>query len=968
MNAERWKQIDELFDAVLDLPENEREGFLAEKTNGDEELKNEILSLLDAETGSNKFLENSAMRIAAKNLADEQTTVFDAKLNGTTIGTYKIEKMLGAGGMGEVYLATDGKLKRKVALKILPAEFVADDERVKRFELEARAVSALNHPNIVTIYDVGNFEGINYIATEFVEGKSLREIIGGDLKIKEILQIISQCCEALAVAHSAGIIHRDIKPDNIMIRPDGYLKILDFGLAKLTDVSPQSFKNLAKTAKGIIIGTPSYMSPEQVTDDRVDHRTDLWSIGVVLYELLTGANPFKKPNRQATFQAILTEEPPPASSLNPEVSAELDQILIKALEKDADLSYQTASDLRADLKRVRREIDSSPSLRSGSLSGKRGKGEKAKRRNYLIPALGVLFLALIGFGIWFFLIKPAPENFVEKIDWTQAKHAPLTSISGIKSYPSLSPDGKSFVFSTQTSEGTQIFLQRIGGNNPVNLTAGLSGSNRMPVFSPDGKLIAFRSERNPGGIYVMEETGENARFVADMGFHPSWSPDGRQLVVSDRLSDVATNHTVANSSLWIIDIATGEKKLLETGGDAIQPSWSPNGKRIAFWFIEEGKPGEIATIPASGGEPVVIAQNAAMDWNPVWSPDGKFIFFGSDRAGSMNIWRVAVDETTGAATGEPEAVPTPSMYVRQFSFSRDGKTLAYIRYETKSNLRSIAFDPQNLKTVGEPNWITRGNRQVSNPVLSPNREEYVLRYPSITQEDIAIFKKDGSNLRYLTEDKFRDRSPCWSPDGKQIAFASDRSGKYQIWMINADGTDLHQITFTEKIGAVGPIFSPDGLRITFSEINGKTESPFILDLTKTWHRQTPAPLSPPSNYQGSYSVRDWSSDGGKLLLSFFGSENEKNSLRVFDFKTSTYEKMSDFGGSTSWLKDNRHILFEKNNTLFIGDTLTKKITEIYKPESYEIQHAKISSDNRLIYFRYLQVDADVWLLDASQSP
>ena len=355
----------------------------------------------------------------------------------------------------------------------------------------------------------------------------------------------------------------------------------------------------------------------------------------------------------------------------------------------------------------------------------------------------------------------ASADSVEKIDWAQAKHAPLTNSSGIKSYPSLSPDGKAFIFTSQTNEGTNIFLQRIGGNNPVNLTANSPANNWMGTFSPDGKFIAFRSERSPVGIYVMEETGENARFIADSGYHPSWSPDGKQLVVSDKPSDVATSHTIPNSSLWTIDIATGEKKLLETGDDAIQPSWSPNGKRIAFWFVEEGKRGEIATIPAGGGEPVRVAQNAAMDWNPVWSPDGKFIFFASDRAGSMNVWRVAVDEMSGAANGEPESVPTPSFYVRHLSFSSDGKTLAYIRYETKSNIQSIAFDPQNLKTVGETNWVTHGNRQVSTPDLSPDGKDYVMRYPSITQEDIAIFSRDGSNLRYLTNDKFRDRNPRW---------------------------------------------------------------------------------------------------------------------------------------------------------------------------------------------------------------
>jgi len=964
MNAERWKQIDELFDAVLEIPNARREDFLSENCNGDDDLKREVLSLLKAQTSAAKFLENSAMNLMAKELAQNRTEIFS--LVGKEFGTYKIEKPIGAGGMGEVYLAHDEKLNRKVALKILTAEFVADAERIKRFEREARMVSALNHPYIVTIYDVGSTDGVNFIATEFVEGETVRDLINRGVDLKQTLSIISQTCEALAAAHKVGIIHRDIKPENIMLRPDGFVKVLDFGLAKLaehTEFQP-SLSNY--TVKGVIIGTPAYMSPEQVSDDKVDHRTDLWSVGVVLYEMLTGVNPFKGESRQATFQKILSEEPPLASELNPKLPAELDRILSKALEKDADVSYQTASDLRADLKRVRREIDSSPSLRSAS--GTLKSPVETAGTNYLYFAAGACALILIGLSVWFFFKQSNAKKSDEAIEWAQAKHVQLTDSSEVKSYPSLSPDGKSFIYTTQSGDSYDIFLQRIGGKNPTNLTANSPAADWMSAFSPNGKLIAFRSERQPGGIYVMEETGENVRRVSDTGFHPSWSPDGKQIVVSDNSSDVSTSHTIPNSSLWTIDVETGNKKLLETKGDAIQPSWSPNGQRIVYWFLDEKNQAELATIPAAGGEPVVITRDSAMDWNPVWSPDGKFVYFGSDRGGNMNIWRVAINEETGEVLNEPESVPTPSMYIRHLSFSRDGKTLAYIRYETHSNVQSIAFDPEKLETIGDVNMVTRGNKQFSMPALSPNGEEYVLRsFPTLTQEKIAVFNRDGSNLRFLTNDKFRDRSPRWSPDGKKIAFASDRSGKYQVWMINADGNDLRQITFSEKTGATAPIFSPDGARIAFSEIDNKHQSPFILDLRKSWQEQTLVPLPPMPNYKGSYSVRDWSSDGNKLLLMLYETETSENGIVLFDFKTSTYEKITDSGSYPIWLKDNRHFIFDKQNTIYVCDTQTKKITAIYKPPSYAVQHANISPDNRLIYFRYLQVDADVWLLDASQN-
>ncbi|MGI8542839.1 MAG: hypothetical protein ACR2MD_05090 [Aridibacter sp.] len=294
-------------------------------------------------------------------------------------------------------------------------------------------------------------------------------------------------------------------------------------------------------------------------------------------------------------------------------------------------------------------------------------------------------------------------------------------------------------------------------------------------------------------------------------------------------------------------------------------------------------------------------------------------------------------------------------------------SIAYIRYETQSNLQAIAFDPEKLKTVGEVNKIASGSKQISFPALSPNGEEYVVRYHTQTQEDIAIFNRDGSNWRNLTNDKFRDRTPRWSPDGKKIAFTSDRSGKYQIWMINADGSNLRQITFSEKTGTTAPNFSPDGLRLIYSEIDNKSQSPFILDLKISWQEQTPVPLSSPPNFEGSYSVWDWSADGSKLLMPFFDSAAGGNGIYLFDFKTSAYEKMLESGGYPIWLNDNRHFLYLKGNTIFVEDTQTKKTTEIYTPASYGIQHPNISPDNRLIYFRYLQVDTDVWLMDASQN-
>ncbi len=953
MNSERWKQIDELFDAVLDLPAGEREKFLSEQT-GDEDLKNEVLSLLKARTNTDKFLETSAIKIAGRNLAEEGTIVFNAYFLNKIIGTFKIERMLGAGGMGEVYLAQDEKLKRKVALKILPAEYISSDERVRRFQLEARAISTLNHPNIVTIYDVGTFNGINYIATEYVEGKTVRELIKSGVKFNDILSIIIQSCEALSAAHSAGIIHRDIKPENIMVRPDGYIKILDFGLAKLSNISPQTLSNFNKTAKGVIIGTPAYMSPEQVADEKVDHRTDLWSVGVVLYELLTGVNPFKKENRQATFQAILSSQPPSASSLNAEIPAALDQILIKALEKDADLSYQTASDLRADLKRVKRQIDSSPSLRNSSRLIT--KEEIGKGKSIAALVFGLIILSLIGVGVWFFVIKNI--QVIDAPNWTRAQNAQLSDQAGTEFYPSLAPDGKTYVFAMKNQNGNfDIFSQRVGGKNPVNLTQDSRAENSQPVFSPDGEYIAFRSEREPSGIYVMGASGENPRRVADFGFHPGWSPDGKEITVSTVKQDVPL--TRSRSAIWIINVESGEKRIL-IDNYAIQPGWSPNGKFIAFWITESGGRRNVATISSEGGEPSKITDSGNTNWNPVWSPDGNFLYFASDRKGSMAFWRVRIDAETGKPLGEPEVVQTPAKFNRHLSFSRDGKRMIYVQTQNQSDLRSVSFDLKNEKIVGDMTVLTGGNREITHAELSPDGSTFAARQISPTQEDIILLNRDGTIKRELTNDQFFDRYPRWSPDGKKIVFISDRSGKYEIWTINADGTNPKQITDVKDKSHSIPAWSPDGTLISFDN----TDESFILDPTKDWNEKNPQKMPAPAE-NTYFRIWDWSPDGRKLVG--YSNPRELNGAMVYDFDTKTFEKFGDSSAINFWLPDSRRIIYANDGKVFIINTETKKPREIEFPNDDYIRQARLSRDGKLLYFSVFNTESDIWLLDLAQN-
>ncbi|HSS22366.1 MAG TPA: protein kinase [Pyrinomonadaceae bacterium] len=951
MNPELWKQVDALLDAALELPPEKREQFVVEFCDGNDELREEVLSLVRAQSQASGFMEQSAMKVAAEALARDANLTTHASIVGKEFATYKVEKLLGAGGMGEVYLARETKLNRPVALKILPWEFVADTERARRFALEAQALSALNHPNLITIYEVGAAADIHFIAMEFVEGQSLRAMMGNQLKLREVLSITKQVAEALSAAHRSGIIHRDIKPDNIMVRSDGYVKVLDFGLAKLSEPRlPSGSADPAFTQAGATMGTLAYMSPEQAAGDAIDQRTDIWSLGVVLYELVTRQKPFQGATRQATVNAILSSEPNSAAMTNPDLPSELDLVLEKALEKDPELRYQTASDFQADLKRLQRAIDSSPSSfrhrASTRLTARPAPGR------WLWPAVitsVVVVVALIGWVLWRSK-PPAP-------DWSRAKHVQLTDQPGTEFFPSLAPDGKSFVYARKVDGNYDLFLLRVGGKNPTLLTKDSAADDTQPSFSPNGDRIAFHSERQPAGIYVMEATGENLRPVTAGGFHPSWSPDGKEIVFSEAGRESPDVRNTYASKLWIVNVETGARKLL-TESDAMQPAWSPHGSRVAFWFMPPavGR-SDIATISRAGGEPLVVTKDAATNWNPVWSPDGRYLYFASDRSGNMNFWRVAIDEETGKVLGEPEAVVTPSKFSRHLSFSRDGKRMIYVQTETQSNIQAAEFDPNKEKVVGEPFWITRGDRQIVRPELTADGKQFVMRVPRRTQDDIIVVSRDGANWRDLTNDKFFDRYPRWSPDGKKIAFASDRSGSYEIWMIDTDGTNLKQVTFASAPGTSFPLWSPDGKKLLF-----RTNSvSCTVDLSQDFQQQTPRPLVMPDDAGNLFVAWDWSPDGKSLAGMSSGPGG--TAIGWYSIEAKRFERLGDYNAPPMWLPDSRRFVFVDSGKAYIADIETKKVRPFYRHDPEEIRSVAVSHDGKLLYYTLAASESDIWLLD-----
>jgi eukaryotic-like serine/threonine-protein kinase len=960
MQDDRWQEIDRLFDAVLEREPAQRASFIADACAGDDELRRELESLLTAHERAEKFIEAPAIAVAAKAAAEEKSF----SVTGRKIGPYRVLSLLGAGGMGEVYLAEDSRLNRRVALKLLPSEFTQDPERIRRFEREARAASALNHPNIVTIYEIGQSDGTYFIATELVEGQTLRDFMPrARAQMKEALNVVTQVADALSAAHAARIVHRDVKPENIMLRRDGYVKVLDFGLAKLTELSPAHntlHEGTERTDTGAVMGTVAYMSPEQALGQEVDQRSDIFSLGVVLYEMMAGTHPFKGPTTAATFDALLNREPPDPLTSNPDISPELEHIIVRAIEKDRDLRYQTASDLRADLKRWQRTMDSSPTASSPSYAPFRRR-RRVPRRARLVTA-GVALVALLVVGALGFVAWRRWRPRVGTPPLGNLSFAQLTDQSGIEWFPSLSPDGKSVVYASKASGNWDLYLQRVGGKNPRNLTADSTADDTQPAFSPDGERLAFRSERDRGGIFVMGATGESVKRLTDFCYHPAWSPSGREIACSTHNIEDPNDRTLERSDIWIVNATSGEKRQLtgEAVGDAAQPQWSPTGARIAYWSRRKGGQRDIWTIPAVGGVPVAVTDDAAFDWNPVWAPDGRYLYFASDRGGQMNLWRVPIEERTGSVTGPPESITTPSPYAQHLSFSGDGRRAVYVSRVSSKNILKAEFNPDTAALTSQPVAVTKGFKHTSQPNLSPDGEWFVYSTQGEKQEDLFIIDKDGAGApSQLTDDLFRDRHPRWSPDGKRIVFYSDRSGSYEAWTINRDGSGLQQMTFTTGLPVIYSFWSPDGTRLAY---NLRDESCWIIEVAKPFREQTPQRVPDPPDQSDSFRAFSWSPDGRKLG-GWINSPIEHTGILTYTFETNTFERITNFGSRPVWLHDSRRLLFRDAGKLFLVNSETKKVQQIALHSPVPVVEYGLTNDSRTLYYTLDSVEADVWVLN-----
>lgn len=957
MTPEEYKQAADLFDKVRELPEADQAAAVEASCAGNDGLREHVHRLLkaDKQALNSSFLGGLALDHAARLLATD-SAAGKMPVPGTAIGNYRLGPRIGEGGMGVVYQAEDLRLARRVAVKILPPQTLGtgQNELIQRFVREARAASLLNHPHIISIFDAGFDQGVYYIAMEFVEGRTLRAIIAEDSKTienKTVLELLSQTASALGAAHEAGIVHRDIKPENIMVRPDGFVKVLDFGLASVRETMGGSSD--LRTRPGHLAGTIQYLSPEQVLGKQASARSDLFSLGVVAYELATGVRPFDGSTDGAIFDAILHQKPVPLSSIRPALGNELDGMVEQLLEKDPDLRFQTASDLRSCCKRLSRD-SSRPELPKALVT---------ERQRHLRMAAVLSIGALAGAAtVWFAGQLQKPK---EPLPFEFQK---LTDSAGEANFPSFTSDGKQFVYASPRSGNWDIYLQRTGGSAYINLTHDCAQDDTQPAISADGSHIAFRSERDGGGLYVMESTGENPRRVAAHGYLPTWAPDGRRLIYSTHNFISPGQVPRPPSSLFVINLDDNSETPIRTG-DAFEPKWSPHGYRIAYWGLSSGGRRDIFTVSARGQEaPLAVTEDPALDWNPVWAPSGRELYFLSDRGGTMNIWRVGIDERSGRVFGPPEPVTVPARSVGSLAMSGDGKALIYSESSQHFNLGRIAYDAARQTALGTVQALGEGHT-VLNFSFSPDGSRLVYDTIGDTTENLWIMNADGSGRRRLTSDGYRNRGPQWSPKGNEILFYSDRLGHYDDWVIGADGSGLRPLTNGPKLDMQGGTWSPDGKRVLAGRFGQSIELDSQRQTAITTVEEAVA-LHPDGVFCSAWTVGP---DGNLAACDFATTDSgyvtkpSGYELAVYSPKDRKLERSGLKAMSSVWApaanrkEVHRRLLFADGTGCFLYDRTKKTVVRVFSAAPNTVLALAPSPNGKFIYVSQRIRDADLWL-------
>jgi serine/threonine protein kinase/Tol biopolymer transport system component len=781
---ERWRHISRLYDEAVRLAPEARAAFLQHACASDDSLRADVESLLANDPRVKRFDEPSEMR---------------SDLVGWRVGAYEITARIGAGGMGEVYRARDKKLGRDVAIKIVPRAFTADPERLARLEREARVLAALNHPHIATIHGIEERDGICALVMELVEGRTLAERISSGLAVGSALVIARQIAEAIEAAHDKGIIHRDLKPANIMITPTGLVKVLDFGVAKVTTGSGASSAptlTVDGTLDGMLMGTAAYMSPEQARGVLVDKRTDIWAFGCVLYEMLAGTSAFGGAGISDTIANVLGRDPD-WKRLPQNLSDVVRRLLVRCLQKDATRRLHDIADARIDLEDA---IAAPP-------AGAKAPAITSARRFTPLAAVLITIPLVIMTAALMWYRTPTESAVVSRI-------VRLTDLPGLEQYPAISLDGRSVVFTAAVSGKQQVFVQLMAGGAALQITHD-PVDHLYPRWSPDLSSILYfiptTTESGQGSIWEISALGGVPRRIIESVGGADISPVNGRLALfrlaDDRIQLVTTSRDGSDVNV----IAQFQASTYH-----LYPRWSPDGRWVAFQRGDSVR-SDIFAVPAGGGEPRQLTHDNAVLSGLAWLPDSSGIIYSSSRGATMpylpalSLWHVALDD------GSSRRVLSGEASYHQPDIARSGALVAG-RMRLQSDIWRFPVDDTPESNVRQGIRVTHQTGQFLTPTAGPGDREVAFLSDRGGHANLWVVDTATGQMRQITHE--RDPSvavglPVWSPDGKSIAFVYSRGNQgltFGVWLVNPDGSNLRSIANP----GLGPAWSPDGRWVYYS--------------------------------------------------------------------------------------------------------------------------------------------------------
>jgi serine/threonine protein kinase/dipeptidyl aminopeptidase/acylaminoacyl peptidase len=959
MDPKRRQKVEQLYRAALEHPADKRAAFLDNLCDADHELRREVEALLASDEQAQRVIATPADQSPAEMLTAEQSDWM-----GSSLGHYRIVSSVGRGGMGEVYRAHDPRLGREVAIKVLPAAFSTDKDRLRRFEQEARAAGMLNHPNVLTIYDIGTASpengGAPYIVSELLTGETLRDRLrAGSLPLGRAVEYASQVARGLAAAHEKGMVHRDLKPENLFITKDGRVKILDFGLAKLKPTpGPGGFDTSAPTESpgttpGVVMGTVGYMSPEQVRGEEVDHRTDIFAFGAILYEMLTGRRAFQGASSVEVLNAILKDEPPEISALKAEVPPALVRVVEHCLEKNRENRFQSISD-------VGFYLDAPATARDRQRSVEQPAQPRSRKWRWIAIAAGLSILAA-AFTLW----KVLRSEDVWENRLANARIERVTDFPGTEMDASISTDGKFIVFLSDRDGTFDAWVNQVGSGAFVNLTKGrfpelAHEEVRTVGFSPDASHVWLRvSKKDETGkdthdLWLMPTVGGPPRPFLNRAVHAAWSPDGQRIVYHEFIPGDPTfvvDRTGDNPKQIFID---------KPGVHCHHHIWSPNGRYI--YFVRGFPPNELDLwrIPAEGGEPERLTRHNSKVGYPAFLDNRTLIYSATAEDGS-GFWLYAMDVerriphrvtfgvdqyvSVSAAVGPDGratrlvasvANPIGELWTLPISGEMVGESEAHRFSLSVTRAVGPRFGPQYViflssKGGAQSLWKTQANETVelwrssegsvmAPAAVSPDGQRVCFAIRRHGRNGLFVMNADGTNVRHLAASLDVRDAPSWSPDGKFIAVAADEGDGSRLFKVPIDGAAAVQLV--EGLSRL-PVWSPDGSLILYS-----------------------AP------WQGAgYEVKAVTSDGQPHGLPELWVLRGGDRYRFLPGGKQVIVLLGDYLRQNFWIVD-------------LETGKRRQLTDL--KQGYSIQSFDVSSDGRQIIFDRVQQNSDIVLIDLVQ--